>query len=714
MEASPRTNAGFGFSSATPADIVFGPRLIAPELTQPLGFMSLLEQSRLRAARALTRNVAEHLRGDLSLELWNGEVLPLGRGARDDVRIVVRSPRAVRRLLLRPNLTSLFELYAEDELDLSGANPIEATRRFDHFRSLELARKVDRKLALRCALPFLLSAPTRPAPIGYDKAVDLQFAKGRDDRDRIQFHYDLSNAFYALFLDSQMVYSCGYFEGPEKSLDEAQTTKLDRICRKLRLRPGDRFLDVGSGWGALLLHAASKYGAKCHGVTLSKQQFDYTNSKIVEMGLEDAIKVELRDYRSINSKEGYDKVAQVGMFEHVGLDNHDRHFEHIRNLLRPRGLYLHHSITRWATPDIAKFRQKTRYQKVLSRFIFPGGELDYVGLTATNLERHGFEVHDVEGMREHYKLTLERWLERLYQSREIAAAEIGKTKMRLWLLYLTLCARSFERGTIGVFQTLASKRNVGASGLALARGDLNSVAGSGRIDRSRQDARSRNRPHRGGDRPDFRGSRARPAAGSGPPGPQRPQRDRDDRLETGRQRAARDVPVEPQRDRVDEAMRGVEDQRHRAAPVGHGEGAGGDAFLDDALDFRLHARAVPARAAAILLERLDQQVEKGGVALQLLAVGAMNRHQHVFELVVGGSGAFGRLPQARLDRAKPGRRDLLEQRRLGRKIAIDVGVRHARLLRDADHRRARRAEPAHMSPRDFEDPRFDGFGGRRL
>jgi cyclopropane-fatty-acyl-phospholipid synthase len=177
----------------------------------------------------------------------------------------------------------------------------------------------------------------------------------------------------------------------------------------------------------------------------------------------------MRDYREIDAPGGYDKVAQIGMFEHVGLDNHDRHFAHVHKLLRPRGLYMHHAITRWATPDLSKFRTPTRYQKVIARFIFPGGELDYIGLTATNLERHGFEVHDVEGMREHYQLTLERWLDRLYESREVAAAEIGKTRMRLWMLYFTLFARAFERGTIGIFQTLASKRSVGASGLGLAR-----------------------------------------------------------------------------------------------------------------------------------------------------------------------------------------------------------------------------------------------------
>jgi cyclopropane-fatty-acyl-phospholipid synthase len=431
--------------------------------------MISIEAQRLKAARTIVAHLAEHLGGDLCLELWNGEVLPLGPNARDDVRIVVRSPNAVRRLLLKPKLATVFTLYAEEEIDFVGANPIVASRRYDHFRSLGLAKNFDRKIALRCALPFLLSAPGRSAAPAYDKKVEPSFAKGRKDDELIRFHYDVSNDFYALFLDSEMVYSCGYFPTPDSSLDDAQATKLDRICRKLRLQPGDRFLDVGCGWGGLLIHAARNYGVQGHGVTLSQAQFDYANAKVAELGLSDRIKIEMRDYRAIEAPEGYDKVAQVGMFEHVGLDNHDRHFAHVHKLLRPRGLYMHHAITRWATPDLAKFRKPTRYQKVISRFIFPGGELDHVGLTATNLERHGFEVHDVEGMREHYQLTLERWLDRLYENREVAAAEVGKTRMRLWMLYFAMFARAFERGTIGIFQTLASKRSVGASGLDLAR-----------------------------------------------------------------------------------------------------------------------------------------------------------------------------------------------------------------------------------------------------
>lgn len=428
-----------------------------------------LETRRLRAARELIRHVADLLQGDLSVELWNGEILPLGPNAPSDVRVAVRSPNAIRRLLLKPGLSTIFELYAENELDAVGANPMVASRRFDHFKSVDLAKRFDRKLALRCALPFLLRAP------GRQKLTDLAAKSaptagaGRDDGAFVRFHYDLSNAFYALFLDPAMVYSCGYFETRETSLEAAQEAKLDRVCQKLRLKAGERFLDLGCGWGGLLIHAATRYGAICHGVTLSKAQYDFASARIAEFGLADRVTLEMRDFRSIDEPEGYDKIAQIEMFEHLGIDNHDAYFQLIHKLLKPRGLYLHHSSTRWASRDLAQFRKPTRYQKVFTKLIFPGGELDYLGLTLSNLERRGFEVHDVENLRDHFQLTVEAWLERLDARLDDAKREIGDAKARLWLLYFAMTARAFERGVIGVFHTLASKRAVGASGLSLTR-----------------------------------------------------------------------------------------------------------------------------------------------------------------------------------------------------------------------------------------------------
>ena len=430
-----------------------------------------LEKSRLDSARKLVQHIAGILRADLSVVLWNGEVLPLGPGARDDIKLQIRSPHVIRRLLRRPGLMTIFELYAEGLLDISGASPLDASRRIDHMRSLALPKLVDRKLAMTCAVPFVFMSGKIGDIAAFDKSVDPHYAKGRNDLELIQFHYDVSNAFYALFLDPDMVYSSAYFETRDTTLEAAQQKKLDRICTKLQLKPGDRLLDIGCGWGGLICHAAAKYGAICHGVTLSQAQFDFCAAKIARLGLGDKIKLELRDYRTVDGAEAYDKIAQIEMFEHVGLDNHDTHFAHMKKLLRSRGLYLHQASTRWATKDLSKFRKQTAYSKVIDRFIFPGGECDYIGLTATNLERHGFEVHDVEAMREHFQLTLENWVARLYANRDVASAEVGWPRTRLWLLYLSLCARSFERSAIGVFQTVASKRRAGPSGLPLARGE---------------------------------------------------------------------------------------------------------------------------------------------------------------------------------------------------------------------------------------------------
>ncbi|MDB5689860.1 MAG: SAM-dependent methyltransferase, partial [Sphingomonas bacterium] len=294
------------------------------------------------------------------------------------------------------------------------------------------------------------------------------FGRGRQDAELIRFHYDVSNDFYRLFLDPEMQYSCAVFGDGSEDLAAAQVAKMDLICRKLRLQPGDRLLDIGCGWGGLAAHAARVYGAHVHGVTLSAEQLAFAQAKIDALGLGDRVTLELRDYRTIDTPGAYDKIVQIEMFEHVGLDNHDRHFEQVRTLLKMRGLYLHQATTRRATRDIARFRKPTPYQGVINRFIFPGGELDHIGMSVTNLERLGFEVHDVESFREHYVRTLRMWSDALYAHRAAAEAEIGAARTRLWQLYFALFGLGFERSLCGNFQTLASKRQPGPSGLPLS------------------------------------------------------------------------------------------------------------------------------------------------------------------------------------------------------------------------------------------------------
>jgi cyclopropane-fatty-acyl-phospholipid synthase len=213
-----------------------------------------------------------------------------------------------------------------------------------------------------------------------------------------------------------------------------------------------------------VLHAAQRYGVTAHGVTLSEEQHTLANARIAELGLGERVRVDLRDYRSLDEPGGFDRIASIGMFEHVGIDNHDAYFTQMRTLLRPGGLYLHHAIARPAKRDMKRFRRQRAEYKALTTYIFPGGELDTVGMSINALERNGFEVHDVEGWREHYQRTCHAWAQALYANREKAAAEVGADRTRLWLLYLAGCSLAFERGSVGVFQTLASRKAKGLSG----------------------------------------------------------------------------------------------------------------------------------------------------------------------------------------------------------------------------------------------------------
>jgi len=429
------------------------------------------EEKQLQSLKKWIEKWAPDIDSQLSVRLWNGDILPLGPNAKEDILFAINSPEAVRRLIFSPRLMTLFELYAENLIDIEGGTPLEASYRWDHITILEYAKRLDKIDLIKSLWPFvtLSSGGGDKKGLSYDERISRRIEDGRNDMDLISFHYDLSNEFYSLFLDPDMVYSCAYFATEEEPLESAQRAKLDLICKKLDLSPGEKLLDIGCGWGGLIIYAAANYGVRAHGVTLSRRQYDFVTRRVEEEGLSELVKVELKDYREIDMDGGYDKIVQIEMFEHLGIDNHDAHFEYIHSLLKPRGLYLHQASTRRATRDISSFRKETPYQKVITRFIFPGGELDHIGMTLTNLERFGFEVHDVEGMREHFKLTLERWIERLWEKREEAANEIGWPKTRLWLLYLSLFCIAFDRGTVNVFQTLASRREVGSSKLPLRR-----------------------------------------------------------------------------------------------------------------------------------------------------------------------------------------------------------------------------------------------------
>jgi cyclopropane-fatty-acyl-phospholipid synthase len=294
----------------------------------------------------------------------------------------------------------------------------------------------------------------------------------RDNKDYIQFHYDVSNEFYQLFLDPEMQYSCGYFQSWTDTLEQAQLNKLDMICRKLRLRKDDRFLDIGCGWGGLICHAATHYGVRAHGITLSRKQHDFAKQKIDDLGLEDRVTVEIRDYRTLAGS--YDKVASIGMFEHIGVENFPAYFRKVQSLMRDRGLFLNHGIARRSRSKRRKAGHITTEKRILHKYIFPGTELAPVGFTLNSLEERGFEIHDVEAWREHYALTCRNWCLRLSGNREQAISLVGTERYNLWVAYLASVSFGFAAGNMLIFQVLASKRGreKGLSGMPPTRKDL--------------------------------------------------------------------------------------------------------------------------------------------------------------------------------------------------------------------------------------------------
>ncbi|MBO0661879.1 cyclopropane-fatty-acyl-phospholipid synthase family protein [Jiella sp. MQZ9-1] len=411
----------------------------------------------------LIRQVVAAFEPRISVRLWNGEWL----GPTDGPVLALNDPAAIARLVVKPNIAIAVGLWMTKAIDVEHGTIFDLAAARSEIRSKTALAKVN-KLKVASALPALYSLSRKAKASGPTLGNDAT-ASGSSQA-AIQFHYDVSNDFYRLFLDAGMVYSCGYFDGWHNDIDKAQTDKLEMICRKLRLKSGERFLDIGCGWGALLIHAAKHYGVTGHGVTLSQAQFDLATQRIAEQGLSDRITVELKPFEALTGQ--FDKVASIGMFEHVGWDKHDAYFKAVRKLLKPNGLYLHHAITRPGKETDAKFRKGTKEYAAIIRYIFPGAELDHIGHSAQFLEKHRFEVHDVENWREHYARTCRLWHDRLLSRMDEAAAIAGEERARLWLLYLAGVSLGFERGGLLIYQTLASKRSKGPSGLPPTRRDL--------------------------------------------------------------------------------------------------------------------------------------------------------------------------------------------------------------------------------------------------
>ncbi len=276
----------------------------------------------------------------------------------------------------------------------------------------------------------------------------------RNNRANISHHYDVSNAFYRLWLDSRLVYSCAYFRRDEDTLETAQLQKLDHICRKLRLSPGERFLDIGCGWGGLLFRAAEHYGVEATGITLSHNQLEHVRSEIAARGLSGRVRVELRDYLDLPDDAHYDKIASVGMFEHVGVARFPKYFGKISRILKPGGLVLNHGITH---NPLGARSLGSGIGDFVEEYVFPGGELTHVSKVVEGMAAQGLEVIDCEALREHYARTLWHWCERLEANAEAARAEVPEEKYRVWRIYLAGSAHAFDRGWLSLWQLLAGR-----------------------------------------------------------------------------------------------------------------------------------------------------------------------------------------------------------------------------------------------------------------
>ena len=421
------------------------------------------------AAQRLSTLAEELLSTPLPVRIraWDGsEAGPPGAPV-----LVLRDRKALRRLLWRPGELGLARAWVAGEIDVEG----DLYEALDLLAELIWEREGDvkdsvhplRDPGLRAAARELLKlgGPLPPPP---PPAEELRRRTGplhtkRRDKESISHHYDVGNDFYSLVLGPSMVYSCAYFPDPAATLEDAQRDKLDLIARKLELKPGQRLLDVGCGWGSMAIHAARTYDVRVTGVTLSTEQAAYARKRIAEEGLTDRIEIRVQDYRDVRDGP-YDAISSIGMAEHVGAVQYGEYAADLYALLKPGGRLLNHQIARRPIADEGAYQ----VDEFIDRYVFPDGELAPVGRTVNTLEEAGFEVRDLESLREHYALTLRHWVTRLEKNWDAALRMVTPGRARVWRLYMAASALSFERNRIGVNQVLAVRpESSGASGMPL-------------------------------------------------------------------------------------------------------------------------------------------------------------------------------------------------------------------------------------------------------
>lgn len=363
----------------------------------------------------------------VSVRLWDGRTLSANGVAK--VELTVRSPQAILSLA-NPSLGRIAKAYVEGQIDIDG----------DIRETVCLGERLiagDTATYRKRSKVWKWWRHTRPA-----------------DRKAIQHHYDVGNDFYALWLDKNRIYSCAYFADPDDTLDTAQEKKLDHICRKLCLQAGERFLDIGCGWGGLVIWAAQKYGVNALGVTLSEEQHAFATERIKALGLSGRCQVRFLDYRDVQEDEPFDKIASVGMFEHVGKRNLPAYFAKISRLMKPGGLVMNHGIT---TNSLEDGELGSGIGEFVDQYVFPGGELVHVSRVLAAMSAQGIEPWDAECLRPHYAKTLWNWVRRLDANAQRAREIVGERRFRTWRIYMAGSAHAFDRGWISIFQILGAK-----------------------------------------------------------------------------------------------------------------------------------------------------------------------------------------------------------------------------------------------------------------
>jgi len=398
-----------------------------------------------------------------------GDDLPVAIEAYDGTRLgppdastklLVRSPAALQRIIGAPGELGFARAYVEGELDVEG-DMFAALALRDRLPDVRLnPQQWGAVLRLVTAVGGLRALRPLPRPKEEAHLRGRRHSRARDAA-AIAHHYDVSNDFYRLVLGPSLTYSCAVWHDPSHSLEQAQAAKYELVCRKLALAPGMRLLDVGSGWGGMVLHAAEHHGVRAVGVTVSARQADLAAKRVAEAGLADRVEIRLQDYRDITDGP-FDAISSIGMFEHVGLSQLHLYFGSLRALLAPQGRLLNHAIAR-PPGDRPPFARAG----FIDRYVFPDGELHEIGTVVSAMEEEGFEVRHLESLREHYALTLRRWVANLEASWDVVVLAAGLARARIWRLYMAAAALNFEAGRTQIHQALGVRADGGDSGVPL-------------------------------------------------------------------------------------------------------------------------------------------------------------------------------------------------------------------------------------------------------